>query len=101
MHRFPSIFLIGAWPSFLYSRRFSHTIYFTAETAVSLFTTNKEVIKYGKTYLQITALMEPVYPIFFISNAVLQGMKKAMYVITNQSCQCLFTFTMTPKSFVL
>tara|TARA_B100001179_G_scaffold135624_1_gene97518 strand:- start:147 stop:518 length:372 start_codon:yes stop_codon:yes gene_type:complete len=56
-------------------------IYFTAEMAVSLFTTNEEVIKYGKTYLQITALMEPVYPIFFISNALLQSMKKATHVM--------------------
>ena len=40
------------------------------------FTDNKEVIKNGTIYLQITALMEPIYPIFFISNALIQGMKK-------------------------
>ena len=56
-------------------------IYFSAETAVSLFTTNKEVIKFGTTYLQITALMEPIYPIFFISNALIQGFKKAKIVM--------------------
>ena len=56
-------------------------IYFSAETAVSLFTTNKEVIYYGTKYLQITALMEPIYPIFFISNALIQGMKKANIVM--------------------
>lgn len=56
-------------------------IYFTAELAVSLFTDNIEVIEYGKTYLQITCLMEPVYPIFFISNALLQAMKKATNVM--------------------
>ena len=56
-------------------------IYFSAETAVSLFTNDEEVIKYGTTYLQITALMEPIYPIFFISNALLQGLKKATYVM--------------------
>ncbi len=56
-------------------------IYFTAESAVSLFTKDEDVIFYGKTYLQITALMEPVYPIFFISNALLQGIKKAIYVM--------------------
>ena len=56
-------------------------IYFSAETAVSLFTTNKEVIKFGTTYLQITALMEPIYPIFFISNALIQGLKKANIVM--------------------
>tara|TARA_Y100001970_G_scaffold287469_1_gene412231 strand:+ start:1088 stop:2452 length:1365 start_codon:yes stop_codon:yes gene_type:complete len=56
-------------------------IYFTAEAAVSVFTDNAEVIKYGTTYLQITALMEPIYPIFFISNALIQGLKKANIVM--------------------
>ena len=37
--------------------------------------------KYGTTYLQITALMEPIYPIFFISNALIQGLKKAKIVM--------------------
>lgn len=56
-------------------------IFFTAEFAVSLFTDNKEVITYGTTYLKITALMEPIYPIFFISNALIQGLKKANIVM--------------------
>ena len=56
-------------------------IYFTAESAVSLFTDDKEVIKNGVIYLKITALMEPVYPIFFISNALIQALKKAIYVM--------------------
>ena len=56
-------------------------IFFSAEFIVSIFTDNKDVIKYGKTYLQITCLMEPIYPVFFISNALLQGMKKANYVL--------------------
>tara|TARA_Y100000996_G_C22381419_1_gene585247 strand:- start:453 stop:842 length:390 start_codon:yes stop_codon:yes gene_type:complete len=56
-------------------------IYFSASWAVSLFTDNVEVIKYGTIYLQITALMEPIYPIFFISNALIQGLKKANIVM--------------------
>ena len=56
-------------------------IYFTAESAVSLFTNDAEVIYYGTKYLQITALMEPIYPIFFISNALIQGIKKANIVM--------------------
>tara|TARA_Y100000591_G_scaffold149449_1_gene128356 strand:- start:1172 stop:2551 length:1380 start_codon:yes stop_codon:yes gene_type:complete len=56
-------------------------IYFTASTAVGLFTDDPEVIKYGTMYLQITALMEPIYPIFFISNALIQGIKKANVVM--------------------
>ena len=56
-------------------------IYFTAEAAVSLFTNDPEVIYFGTKYLQITALMEPIYPIFFISNALIQGIKKANIVM--------------------
>ena len=56
-------------------------IYFSAEYAVGLFTKDQEVIKYGSTYLKITALMEPIYPIFFISNALIQALKKAVYVM--------------------
>ena len=56
-------------------------IYFTAEFIVGLFTNNQEVILYGKTYLQITCLMEPIYPIFFISNAIIQGIKKSHLVL--------------------
>ena len=56
-------------------------IYFTASKAVGLFTDDPEVIKYGTMYLQITALMEPIYPIFFISNALIQGIKRANIVM--------------------
>lgn len=56
-------------------------IYFTAEFAVSVFTDNQDVIRYGATYLRITALMEPIYPVFFISNALIQGLKKASTVM--------------------
>ncbi len=56
-------------------------IYFSAETAISFFTNDEEVIKYGTIYLKITALVEPVYPIFFISNALLQSIKKPIYVM--------------------
>ena len=56
-------------------------IYFSADNVVSLFTKNKDVIEYGATYLKISALMIPVYPIFFISNALIQGMKKAIIVM--------------------
>ena len=59
----------------------SFAIYFTAEAAVGLFTNDPIVIAYGTKYLQITALMEPIYPIFFISNALIQGIKKANIVM--------------------
>jgi putative MATE family efflux protein len=56
-------------------------IYFTAELAVGLFTNDPEVIEYGSKYLKITSLMEPIYPVFFISNALIQGIKKANIVM--------------------
>ena len=56
-------------------------IYFTAESALGLFTNNLEVINYGSKYLKITSLMAPILPIFFISNALIQGIKKANIVM--------------------
>jgi len=56
-------------------------IYFSAEAVLNFFTNNEDVIKYGTAYLQITALIEPVYPIFFISNALMQALKKPIYVM--------------------
>jgi len=56
-------------------------IFFTAELAVNLFTNDLEVIMFGTKYLKITSLMAPIYPIFFISNALIQGLKKANIVM--------------------
>lgn len=56
-------------------------IFFTAELAVNLFTNDLKVIMFGTKYLKITALMAPIYPIFFISNALIQGLKKANIVM--------------------
>lgn len=65
--------------SFMFCAGF--VIFFTAEAAVELFTNDPNVIDYGKKYLQIAALMGPIYPIFFISNALIQGLKKASIVM--------------------
>ena len=43
------------------------------------FSDNKEIIYYGSTYLKIAAFAGPCYPIFFISSALLQGLKKPNY----------------------
>jgi len=56
-------------------------IFFTAELAINLFTNDPEVIMFGTKYLKITSLMAPIYPIFFISNALIQGLKKANIVM--------------------
>ena len=54
-------------------------IFFNAEYFVSLFTDNVEVIKHGIIYLQIAALIGPIYPVFFITTAVFQALKKSIY----------------------
>ena len=56
-------------------------IFITSEIAMSLFTENKEVIKFGSNYLKISALMFPAFPFFFIGNATFQGLKKAIIVM--------------------
>jgi len=54
-------------------------IFFNAEYFVSLFTDNVEVIEHGIIYLQIAALIGPIYPVFFITTAVFQALKKSIY----------------------
>ena len=46
-----------------------------------IFTSEKEVIDYGSTYLKISAFMFPAFPFFFIGNATFQGLKKAIVVM--------------------
>ena len=56
-------------------------IFIASNFIVGLFTDNKDVIKFGSDYLKIAALMGPVYPIFFITSALVQSMKKAIYTM--------------------
>ena len=48
---------------------------------VGFFTNNIQVIEFGSDYLKIAALMGPVYPVFFITSALVQAMKKAIYTM--------------------
>ena len=48
---------------------------------VGFFTNNIEVIEFGSTYLKVAALMGPAYPIFFITSALVQALKKAIYTM--------------------
>jgi putative MATE family efflux protein len=50
-----------------------------AEFFVTQFTDNKEAIIHGTIYLKVAALIAPVYPIFFITTAVFQALKKPIY----------------------
>ena len=50
-----------------------------AETFVSLFTENLIAIEHGTIYLKIAALIGPIYPVFFITTAVFQAVKKPIF----------------------
>jgi Na+-driven multidrug efflux pump len=54
-------------------------LFFGAEFFVSQFTDNKEAIKHGAIYLKVAALIGPIYPVFFITTAVFQALKKPIY----------------------
>ena len=54
-------------------------IFFGAEFFVSLFTDNQEAVMSGATYLKVAALIGPIYPVFFITTAVFQAVKKPLY----------------------
>ena len=54
-------------------------LFFGAEFFVSQFTNNSEAIYHGAIYLKIAALIGPIYPVFFITTAVFQALKKSIY----------------------
>ena len=54
-------------------------IYLSADKIVSIFSKNTDVINYGSTYLKISALIFPAYPIYFISNGFFMAIKKSHY----------------------
>ena len=54
-------------------------LFFGAEFFVSQFTDNAVAIKHGVIYLKVAALIGPIYPVFFITTAVFQAVKKPLY----------------------
>ena len=54
-------------------------LFFGAEFFVSQFTNNVEAIEHGTIYLKIAALIGPIYPVFFITTALFQAVKKPLY----------------------
>ena len=54
-------------------------LFFGAELFVSQFTNNVEAIYYGAIYLKIAAVIGPVYPVFFITTALFQALKKPIF----------------------
>jgi len=55
-------------------------IYLLSESIISIFSNDLEVIKFGSSYLKITAFICPVYPIFFISHALFSALKKSYFI---------------------
>ena len=56
-------------------------IFLLADNIVSIFTNNQDAINYGADYLKIAAFIGPVYPVFFITNALFQAIKKPIYTV--------------------
>ena len=54
-------------------------IFLSADKIVSIFSDNPNVIDFGTTYLKISALIFPAYPVFFISNGFFMAIKKSTY----------------------
>ena len=54
-------------------------LFFGAEFFVSQFTNNQEAIIHGAIYLKVAALIAPIYPVFFITTAIFQALKKPVY----------------------
>jgi len=54
-------------------------VYLTSEIIISFFTNDLEVIRRGALYLQVAALIGPVYPVFFITSALFQALKRPIY----------------------
>jgi len=52
-------------------------IFLSADKIVGIFSDNPVVIDYGTSYLKISALIFPAYPIFFISNGFFMAIKKS------------------------
>ena len=78
-------------------------VFLLADNIVSIFTDNQEVINFGADYLKVAAFIGPVYPVFFITNALFQAIKKPIYtvIITFSRLVVLPFSTMSVVVFVL
>ena len=68
-------------------------VYFLAELLTGLFSTDLNVIEFGKLYLQISAFVLPAYPVFFLSNGFFMALKKSeKALIANVFRNVIFPF---------
>tara|TARA_B100000029_G_scaffold129261_1_gene122739 strand:- start:876 stop:2237 length:1362 start_codon:yes stop_codon:yes gene_type:complete len=58
-------------------------IFFTSGIIPKFFSTNIEVIDYGKRYLKICAFILPAYPFFFLTNGFFMALKKSELAMIN------------------
>jgi Na+-driven multidrug efflux pump len=52
-------------------------VFISAGIITSTFSSDPEVIEYGKRYLKISAFVLPAYPVFFLSNGFFMALKKS------------------------
>ena len=52
-------------------------VFLSASIITSFFSSDPEVIEYGKRYLKISAFVLPAYPVFFLSNGCFMALKKS------------------------
>ena len=52
-------------------------VFISASIITSIFSSDPEVIEYGKRYLKISAFVLPAYPVFFLSNGFFMALKKS------------------------
>ena len=52
-------------------------VFFSASVITGFFSSDPEVIEYGKRYLKISAFVLPAYPVFFLSNGFFMALKKS------------------------
>ena len=56
-------------------------IYLTSSVIISFFTNDINVINYGSLYLKVAAVIGPIYPVFFITSALFQALKRPIYTL--------------------
>ena len=58
-------------------------VFLSASVITSFFSSDPEVIEYGKRYLKISAFVLPAYPFFFLSNGFFMALKKSENAMLN------------------
>jgi len=54
-------------------------VFLTSSLIISFFSNDPEVIRNGTLYLKVAAFIGPVYPVFFITSALFQALKRPIY----------------------